>query len=143
DMLSAVTVYVEKTPPHLQDGELVMPDGSKIEAKVPYAPAEQGNGTRVYVDGALVGVVKRKKLTNDIALPAAGDTTKFSLGQYVGKLGADPKAVKGIDLIAGDDVVAHVAPSAAKETAFHVPPRNQGQILVDVPTQGSDGNKRA
>lgn len=134
DMLSGVVFYVDKTPPHLVDGELVMPDGSKVEGKVPYAPAEQGNGTRVYVDGALVGTVKRKKLTDDLIAPgAAGETSKFSLTAYAAKLGADVKQVKAIDMLAGDDVVAHLAPDAARSATFHVPARNQGQILVDLP----------
>ena len=136
DMVSAVTFYVDKTPPRLDENyDLVMPDGSKVAGKVPYADNEQGNGTRVYRDGALVGFVKRKKLTNDIALtaPDAEGPTKFSLGDYAGKLGADAKNVKAIDLVAGDDVIAHVEPGSAKTVAFHVPARNQGQILVDVP----------
>lgn len=134
DMVSAVTFYVDKTPPSMDENhDLVMPDGSKVEGKVPYADSEQGNGTRVYLDGALVGVVKRKKLTNDIALPADDGPTKFSLGDYAAKMGADAKQVKAIDLVAGDDVIAHVAPTSAKGVAFHVPARNQGQILVDVP----------
>lgn len=147
DMVTAVTFYVDKTPPHLdENNELVMPDGSKVEGKVPYADNEQGHGTRVYVDGALVGVVKRKKLTNDIALPASDGPTKFSLGDYAAKMGADAKQVKAIDLVAGDDVIAHVAPTSAKSVAFHVPPRNQGQILVDVPvgqTPSGQEEKRA
>ncbi|MBS2019387.1 MAG: hypothetical protein JST00_41375 [Deltaproteobacteria bacterium] len=144
DQLTAVTFYAQKTPPHLVEGELVMPDGTKVEGKVPYADNEQGHGTRVYVDGALVGVVKRKKLTNDIALPGKSDgPTKFSLGDYAAKLGADPKNVKAIDLIAGDDVIAHVSPANAKSLAFHVPARNQGQILVDVPVGQAPEEKRA
>ncbi len=137
DMLSGMAFYVDKEPPTLKDGELVMPDGTSATGKVPYAPEEQGNGTRVYVDGSLVATVKRKKLTNDIAVPAkAGDEndpTKFSLVAYASKLGVDAKRAKAIDLVAGDDVVAHLAPESAKGVTFYVPSRNRGQALVDVP----------
>ncbi|MBX3190124.1 MAG: hypothetical protein KF819_24065 [Labilithrix sp.] len=150
DMLTAVAFYVDKVPPHLTPdpnnrGELVMPDGSKIEGKVPYAPAEQGHGTRVYVDGALVGVVKRKKLTDDIVVKTEGapdsEPTKFSLTGFAGKLGKGAEQPKAIHLVAGDDVIANLAPETAKSTTFYVPARNQGQILVDVAV--GDGKRAA
>jgi hypothetical protein len=143
DMLSGMAFYVDKEPPTLKDGELVMPDGTSATGKVPYAPEEQGNGTRVYVDGTLVGTVKRKKLTNDIAAPAAKETdpTKFNLVAYAGKLNIDAKNAKSVDLVSGDDVVAHLAPEKAKGVTFYVPSRNRGQALVDVP-QG-DGTRAA
>lgn len=133
DMLSGIAFYVDKAPPTVKDGEVVMPDGSNATGKVPYADAEQGNGTRVYVDGSLVGTVKRKKLTNDFAIDNPTGPTKFSLVGYANKLGVDTKKAKAIDLVAGDDVVAHLAPANAKNVTFYVPSRNRGQALVDVP----------
>lgn len=129
DMLSSVAVYVDKEPPILdKDGELVMPDGSPIEGKVPYAPEEQGNGTRVYVDGDLVGTVKRKKLTDDIM---TGDD-RFSLLGYAARLRPAAKDAKTVDLLAGDDVVGQLSPEAAKTLAFNVPQHNRGQAVVDL-----------
>jgi hypothetical protein len=145
DMLSCIAFYVEKEPPTLKDGELVMPDGTKVAEKVPYAPEEQGNGTRVYVDGQLVGTVKRKKLTNDVAV-AGNDSdpiTKFSLLAYAGKLNGDAKRAKSIDLVAGDDLVAHLAPDSAKDITFYVPSRNRGQALVDVPLADASAHQAA
>jgi hypothetical protein len=157
DMVSAVTFYMEKEPPTLnKDGLFVMPDGTVLDGKVPYAPEEQGNGTRVYVDGALVGTVKRKKLTddmlvkppannnnNDSAKAKTDDSTaktapvttvdKFSLVSYATFLRADAKQVKSVDLVAGDDVVAHLDADAAKKTTFHVPQHNRGQAVVEFP----------
>jgi hypothetical protein len=146
DMLSGMAFYLDKEPPTLKDGELVMPDGTSATGKVPYAPEEQGNGTRVYVDGTLLGTVKRKKLTNDVAVPGsenASGPTKFSLLAYAGKLGVDAKRAKAIDLIAGDDVVAHLEPDSAKGVTFHVPSRNRGQALVDVPDGKTDAGTQA
>ena len=61
-MLSNVVFYVDKAPPVMnKDGELVYPDGDVVEEKVPYASEEQGNGTRIYVDGALVSFVRPKR----------------------------------------------------------------------------------
>lgn len=131
DMLTGVTFYLDKEPPHLDKGELVMPDGQRVEGKVPYADQEQGNGTRIYVDGKLVGTVKRKKLTNDVLIPSKDDgPSKFSLTSYAGKLDAAAKQAKAIDFLAGDDVILHA--DAKKAIAFDVPRRNQGQMMVDL-----------
>jgi hypothetical protein len=159
DMLSNVAFYVEKEPPVLnpKDHELVMPDGKPVETKVPYAPEEQGNGTRVYVDGALVGVVKRKKITDDMAVKSTtADTAaakngaevrsdaspdRFSLLAYAAKLRPEAKQVKAIDLVAGDDVVAHLGTESARDLTFYVPAHNRGQAVVDVPSK--TGTERA
>jgi hypothetical protein len=137
DMLSNVVFYLEKAPPVLnKDGVLAYPDGKLVEEKVPYASDEQGNGTRIYIDGALVGTVKRKKLGGDIASDA--DASKFSLLAYAAKLSPAAKSAKTIDLVAGDDVVGRLD---AKDTTFVVPPKNRGQAVVDVPT--TDGSEAA
>ncbi len=135
EMLSNVIFYIEKAPPVLAaDGSLKYPDGDPVEEKVPYADQEQGNGTRVYVDGSLVGTVKRKKLGSDIASASSPD--KFSLLAYATKLNPDVKNAKTIDLVAGDDVVARLDANSdtTKVTTFNVPPKNRGQAVVDVPT---------
>jgi hypothetical protein len=147
DMLTNIAVYIDKEPPTLKDGELVMPDGTIIEDKVPYAPEEQGNGTRVYVDGTLVGTVKRKRLTNEMLLkaPAADQAAaktsattsedRYSVLAYAGMLRADAKQAKAIDLVAGDDVVARV--EDVSSLSFNVPQRNRGQAVVAVPVKGA------
>ncbi len=138
DMLSAVHFYVDKTPPHPGQDGLVMPDGKPVGDDVPYAPAEQGSGTRVYVDGKLSAIVKRKKLTNDLAVPAEGDgPTQFSLLAYATSVGVDAQHAKTVDFVAGDDVVARVPVAAAQGLSFHVPARNQGHILIGLPSASS------
>jgi hypothetical protein len=112
---------------------------------VPYADEEQGSGTRVYIDGALVGTVKRKKLTNDVLAPSPTDAKadmassskledRFSLLAYAAKLRPEAKQAKALDLVAGDDVVAHVSAEGARALTFNVPARSRGQAVVDLPT---------
>jgi hypothetical protein len=157
DMISNVAIYIEKAPPTLgADGELVMPNGERVTTKVPYAPEEQGNGTRIYVDGVLSGTVKRKKITNDmIFVPASTRDTaaaktepskgepedRFSVLAYAAKLRPEAKQAKSIDLLAGDDVLAHVDSDGARDLTFYVPAHNRGQAVVEVPS--SDGAHRA
>lgn len=132
DMISAVAFYVEKEPPTYKDGELFYPDGTLVpHDKMPYEQPDANSGTRVYVDGVLAGAVKRKKLTNDLLVSKESETSRFSLMGYVKSLGVDPKSAKAVDLLAGDDVIAHMNGSNA--TSFRVPQRNQGKILVDLP----------
>ncbi len=134
DMLSAVAFYVEKEPPRIEHGQAVMPDGTKIDDRhMPYEQPDGNAGTRVYVDGALVGAVKRKKLTNDLLVSKDDETSRFGLMAYAQKLGADAQHAKAVDLLAGDDVVARENERAAEKTSFRVPQRNQGKILVDLP----------
>src|SRR5262249_44606142 len=88
--------HVDDEPPSPDaHGNLVMPDGARVaEDKMPYEAADSNSGTRVYVDGALVGAVKRKKLTNDLLVNTANDTSTFSLGAFATKLGVDPSKAK-------------------------------------------------
>jgi hypothetical protein len=132
DILTGIAVYVEKTPPHIEKYDLVMPDGTRVEDKVPYADLEQGNGTRVYVDGALVSTVKRKKLTNDIVVPANDIENHFSLAGYAKSVGVADGQARAIDLVAGDDVVGRYTADTVRDVSFAVPRHNQGKILVDL-----------
>jgi hypothetical protein len=144
DMLSNVAFYVEKEPPVLRDGELVMPDGTPVEGKVPYAPEEQGNGTRIYVDGKLVGTVKRKNLTSEMLVTGAAKAKagsskdaaedRYSLLAYAARLRPEAKRATSIDLVAGDDVIARLSSETARALTFDVPRRNRGQAVADVPS---------
>jgi hypothetical protein len=135
DMISAVAFYVEKEPPTYKDGLLYMPDGSvAAQNKMPYEAPDANSGTRVYVDGNLVGAVKRKKLTNDLLVSKEDETSRFGLMKFAATLGVDPKQTKEVDLLAGDDVIARITTEPkATATSFRVPQRNQGKILVDLP----------
>jgi hypothetical protein len=145
DQATNVAFYIEKEPPVLKDGGLVMPDGTPVKEKVPYAPEEQGSGTRVYVDGALVGTLKRKKITNAMAVPEKED--RFSLFSYATmldpSLNAKQSQVKAMDVVAGDDVVAHVDGANVKTVAFNVPAHNHGQAVVDVSSPAQAGETKA
>jgi hypothetical protein len=134
DIAKGIAIYVDKEPPHEDDHyNLVYPDGKPVGDGIAYAPAEQGSGTRVYVDGALVAIMKRKALTNDLL--ATNDLSKpvFSLASFLDKAGVTGK-VKAVDLIANDELVARRA--STKDLTFAVPARNQGLAVMAI-----DGNK--
>ena len=137
DLLTRVAVYVDKQPPHLDgEGSLAMPDGTKVaDDKMPYVDTEAGNGTRVYIDGSYVATVKRRKLGEDLRVPAAdAEDVRFSLAGYTRTLGVDGQNAKAIDFVAGDDVVGRVDGAGARQLSFSLPRHNQGRISVDLPS---------
>ncbi|MFO0671715.1 MAG: hypothetical protein U0235_19140 [Polyangiaceae bacterium] len=130
DTINAVAVYIEKEPPH-ENAEygLSYPDGRKVDGMA-YADAEAGAGTRVYVDGKLVSIVKRKSLSNDLL--ATGDLAKpeFSLAAYLKSVGVDPSKATVADFIDGDGPRARVPAARLQTLTFAVPARNQGLAVM-------------
>jgi hypothetical protein len=145
DMISAMVVYVDKEPPvfhsDAQGGFLAFSDGVPIEG-IPYAAREQSKGTRVYVDGALAGVVKRKQLSDKLVVGRAGTDTQFSLSAYFTSIGVDASKSRAVDLLSGDDLVERVDArgwSEQQSLFFTIPAHSQGQIVVGL--QGTDGER--
>jgi hypothetical protein len=141
DMLTGVVVYVDKAPPTLSEDNgasvLTYADG-KVVTGVPYADEEQGNGTRLYVDGKLTATLKRKKISNSALIPGDDAHPRFSLAGFLDTVGVDAKKAKAVDLVAGDDVVAR-SPEGTK-LAFTLPAKSQGKAVFEVPkaSAGSD-----
>jgi hypothetical protein len=147
DMISAMTVYVDKEPPIFHDdgasGFLSFADGVRIDG-IPYAPEEQLKGTRVYVDGVLVSTLKRKTLPNKLLLDGVESSpARFSLSRWLESVGVDTDGARAIDLVSGDDLVRRIEASDwAREqssSAFVIPAHSHGQLAVDVPK--TDGQK--
>lgn len=133
DMLSRVAVYVDKAPPTLdEDGEVVL-DGKVVEG-VPYAATGESTlGTRVYLDGKLVGSVRRRSLPNKFLVAhEPGKPARFSVAQYAESLGVDLSKAKAVDVVSGDEVVGRLDGAKAKDLAFTVPNHTHGSMLVDV-----------
>jgi hypothetical protein len=146
DMISAMVVYVDKEPPTFhpdpRGGFVAFADGVPIEG-IPYAPREQSKGTRVYVDGALAGVVKRRQLPDSLVVGRADKDTQFSLSAYLSSIGVDVTKPRAVDLISGDDLVGrldgHAWSSSKGNFTFTIPAHSQGQIVIAL--EGTDGQK--
>ena len=97
DQFTALAIYVTKSVPRYDPklGALLV-DGQRVEG-VPYATGDRPNGTRVYVDGKLVGWVKRKLLGAEVIASAnAPGKTTYDLPAYLAKVGVDLRAAKTI-----------------------------------------------
>ena len=137
-----VTVYAKKPAPliHAKRQCHVGPDGQCTE-EIPYADGVLAKGTRVYLDGKMVGFVKRRLIADSVVLRAAsgdGDETRFSLAKLIASMGVDLSAAKSVEMMAGDDVIGratgeHVA--SLLETSFTLPKHNHGKVRLRVPAE--------
>lgn len=138
-----MTVYVKKPSPaiHPQRQCHVGADGDCSEA-IPYSDGQVAKGTRIYLDGKMVGFVKRRQVTDAMMVgPAASDPseTKYSVAKLIAGMGVDPNSVKTVELLAGDDVIARATGeqfvSLAPQTNFTLPKHNHGKVRVRVPAE--------
>jgi hypothetical protein len=134
-----LSIFVKKDIPKVDPERrcYLSSDGTCGNA-VPYASAEPVKGTRIYLDGRMVGFVKRRLVGNELVLgtTSAGDA-EYSLAGFARKLGVDPSSIRGMELVAGDDVIARASASqwskSQEHLAFTLPAHHHGKIRVRVP----------
>lgn len=135
-----VTIYVKKASAliDLARGCHVGADG-ECSDKVPYATGDVAKGTRVYVDGKMVGFVKRRQLSDALIMAdKANGETKYNVAKLVAQMGVDPSGVKAVELVAGDSVIGRVDGekfnTIASDFYFTLPKHNHGKVRVHIPT---------
>ena len=135
-----VSIFVKKAPvavhPRLRCH--LGADGACTQ-EVPYAEAEPGKGTRLVVDGRMLGVVKRRQLGDNLVLGAsAGDDTLYSVALLARSFGASGR-VAAVELVSGDEVVARADAAQwtrlAKTLAFTLARHQHGKVRVRVPAE--------
>lgn len=135
-----ITIYVKKPSP-LIDAKRSCHLGADGECSdaVPYASGDAVKGTRIYVDGKMVGFVKRRQLADALIM---GDTAqgerKYNVAKLVEQMGVDTKGIKAVELVAGDAVIARADGETFSKIAsdfyFTLPKHNHGKVRVHVPT---------
>jgi hypothetical protein len=95
-------------------------------------------GTRVYVDGKMVGFVKRRRVDEaGAAVKATDGSDAFSLQAVVKTMGVDLTTAASFELLSGDEVVGRgtkdelVSPKG--EIRFTLPKHAHGKILARIP----------
>jgi hypothetical protein len=136
-----VTVYVKKASPtiHAQKQCHVGADGDCTDA-IPYATGEVAKGTRLYIDGKMIGFVKRRQMGDGLVMgELPGGDRKFSLSKLVGQMGVDPAGIKHIEVMAGDDVIGRADgeqfTALSPTTYFTLPQHNHGKVRLHVPAE--------
>ena len=133
-----MSVFVNKPVPALHKTRLchVAQDGTCMDG-VPYSDGTIVKGTRVYVDGKMVGFVKRRLLAEDLksgATPAGDD--KYSVAKFLASYGVGAD-VSTVEIVAGDDVIARADGAAWKAQSagfyFTLPKHNHGKVRMHVP----------
>lgn len=150
DVIVAMSAFVALDPPKFdsQKRRYLNPDGSKIDG-IPYAkPEESLRGTRVYLDGALLGAVKRKRLPDSTLSPRYDPKKpRFSLDAYLKWAGADPAKVREIELLQGDRLIARLSAAEwrkARDSAeFSLAPASEGRIIVHLPESSGESSLSA
>lgn len=138
DVIMGVSIYVDKTPPALVNGDLVV-DGKVFEEGIPYVDGDGvPKGTRVYVDGKLEGWVKRKTLPDKLIAPGSSRThAKFSMDAFVAYLGGETRGVKAVDFYDHDTLLARVDgkewQQSKGEYVFELTNRSHGQVTEFFP----------
>ena len=134
-----VTIYVKKASPLIDAKRSchLAADGTCTDA-VPYAAGDAVKGTRVYVDGKMVGFVKRRALSDALLMDKTADgDQKYNVAKLVEGFGVDMKGIKAVELVAGDDVIAHADgdkfATISSDFFFTLPKHNHGKVRVHVP----------
>ncbi len=136
-----VTVYVAKKSPAIDPVKKchVGPDGDCSDA-IPYSDGTTAKGTRIYVDGKMIGFGKRRNVGDALLV---GDTKdgehEFSVTKLVTSMGVDLTGLQNVELVAGDDVIARASGDdwkrLAQTTYFTLPKHNHGKVRVHVPAE--------
>jgi hypothetical protein len=134
-----VTIYVNKKSAAIHPTIRchIGADGECTDA-IPYASGEVAKGTRVYVDGKMIGFVKRRNIGASVE---AGETATgehmFSVTKLVAQMGCDPSGIQSVELMAGDDVIGRADAATwgrvSNSVTFTLPKHQHGKVRVHVP----------
>jgi hypothetical protein len=135
-----MVVYVMKDVPKIDKERQCITAKGACTGAVPYVETELAKGTRIVVDGKIVGFVKRRLLTDAtiVGKDKAGNAN-YSIAKFVAALGVDVADVTGIELLAGDDVIARAEGnewSRLRESLyFMIPPHSHGKARFHVTSE--------
>ncbi|MBX3226043.1 MAG: hypothetical protein KIT84_29290 [Labilithrix sp.] len=138
-----VTVYVKKpSAPISKEKQChVAADGECTDA-IPYADGAVAKGTRIYLDGKMVGFVKRRLVTDAmiVGTPSAEPSeTTYSVAKLLASMNVDPTNIKSLEMWAGDDVIARASgdqvTALTPKTTFTLPKHNHGKVRIRVPAE--------
>ncbi len=138
-----VSVFVKKAPVavHPRSRCHLGPEGACTK-DVPYQSAEATKGTRVVVDGRMIGAVKRRRIGDDVVLlPGSGsdEGTTYSVAGLARSFGLRDGAVTAVELVSGDEVIGRATGEQwarlARTLAFTLPRHEHGKVRVRVPVE--------
>lgn len=130
DGVGNIAVYVEKAPPAWDDEQWRLEIDGKPVKGVPYATGDARGGARVYLDGRLVGTIKRNML------PSGGDR---ALLPFLRTLGVTAN-IEAAELVANEKRVKRLDAAALASASFDGIPQSGGRILVYGDVSGTEAS---
>ncbi|MBK6694759.1 MAG: hypothetical protein IPG50_21495 [Myxococcales bacterium] len=137
DEIRQLLVYVDRAVPalHAKRSCYAGADDRTCSEAIPYLEGTLEKGTRLYLDGRLVGQVKRRRIGADVAFETSQGGARYDLGKLLQKHGVAVGAAASVELTAGDDLVARAtgAEVLSARVSFGLPNHQHGRIVVGLP----------
>jgi hypothetical protein len=138
DLITDLVVYQKFAPPKYEPKShaISFEEGGQPIEGIPYAAGERLGGTRVYLDGRLVGAIKRKSLPDKLVEPGSPEkgTTRYFLRAYLEDTKIPLESIKAVELVSGDTIAASYDGAQFAERSpsmmFTLPKRSRGRIEV-------------
>ena len=132
DKVTAVMIYVTKTPPTLEDDGYVL-DGRPIDG-IPYFGEPLRGGVRIYLDDKLATIIKRQDLDAKKATTGADQELAWNFYDFLKSRGVDTSKVVEGWVIRNDTRQEKLAASALSTMSFEAPSKsgksNSGAVLL-------------
>lgn len=137
DLFTMIAIYIDKAPPvHSEESGDWLMDGQPLDG-LPFVNELIPKGTRFYVDGKLVGAIKRRVLPQKFVTSGPdAKTAEFSFAAYIESLGVDLAKIKAVDFVNGDSVAYRATGKEfekADSLVFTISGRMKGKVLAHFP----------
>lgn len=129
DKISSVMIYVNRKPPKLVPNDGFYLDGEKVHG-VPYYGEPLRGGVRVYLDNALVAVIKRQELKPELAEKLADGTLRWKLHDFLKGAGIDDTGVTQAWIIRNERRTEMLSMAELTEATFEAASQAHGEVLV-------------
>jgi hypothetical protein len=129
DKISAVMIYVKKTPPVLVPDDGFYLDGRPVDG-VPYYGDPARGGVRVYLDDRLVTIIKRQDLDNKDAVIDAKGNGHWGLYAFLNKHGIDTSRVVEAWAIKNDRRTARIGAEQLAALRFSATAQAKGVVTL-------------
>lgn len=131
DKISSVMVYIKRKPPTLIPNDGFYLDGEKVVG-VPYYGEPLRGGVRVYLDNALVAVIKRQELKPEMAEKLPDGTLRWKLHDFLKSVGVDDKGVTQAWVIRDERREEQLPAAEVAAATFEAASQAHGEILLGV-----------
>lgn len=129
DKISAVMVYLKRRPPTLVPNDGFFLDGEEVIG-VPYYGEPLRGGVRVYLDNAMVAVIKRQELAAEKAETLPDGTLRWKLAEFLAGAGVSLDGVQQGWIIYNDRRTLALGHDELASSTFEASPQAKGEVVL-------------